>query len=164
MPAAWDINLNSSTALGVICKLICKRKRTPASYMRQHFKDTHSHALNDEEIPKQDRRKSKRQRIDERVRNTENYKTDDRVDAFAHDDHDNWVEHDQFVEADFECGLDCNKMGKFNKDDSDDSHSTEESCLDDENLFNTLMIKIAMTYVYMTWEENERQTCECYID
>jgi hypothetical protein len=28
--------------------------------MRQHFKVTHSHALNDEEIPKQDRRKSKR--------------------------------------------------------------------------------------------------------
>ena len=57
--------------------------------------------------------------IYERVSNTENYKTDDRVDA--HDDHDHWVEHDQFVEADFKCGLGCNKMGKFNKDDSDDS-------------------------------------------
>ena len=28
--------------------------RTLASHMRQHFKVAHSHALNDEEIPKQD--------------------------------------------------------------------------------------------------------------
>ncbi len=47
--------------------------RTPASYMRQHFKVTHSHALNDEEIPKQGRRKSKWQHVDERVPTTENY-------------------------------------------------------------------------------------------
>ena len=65
---------------------------TLASYIRQHFKVTHSHALNDEEIPKQDRIKSKQQRVDEKVCNTKNYSTDDRVDA--HDDHDNWVEHD----------------------------------------------------------------------
>jgi hypothetical protein len=42
--------------------------------MRQHFKVTHSHALNDEEIPKQDRRKSKWQCGDERVCNTETTK------------------------------------------------------------------------------------------
>ena len=60
--------------------------------MRQHFKVTHGHALNDEEIPKQDHRKSKWQHVVKRVCNTENYNTDDRVDA--HDDHDNWVEHD----------------------------------------------------------------------
>ena len=41
--------------------------RSPASYMRQHFKVTHDHALNDEEIPKQ-----AWQRVDERVRNTVN--------------------------------------------------------------------------------------------
>jgi hypothetical protein len=35
--------------------------------MRQHFRVTHSHALKDEEIPKQDCRKSKWQCIDERV-------------------------------------------------------------------------------------------------
>ena len=99
---------------------------------------------------------------DERVCNTKNYKTDDRVDA--HDDHDNWVEHDQFVEADFECGLDCNKMGKFNKDDSDDSQSMEEACIDDKNLFNPLMIQTAMTDVLMTWEEIDRQTNQCFID
>ena len=40
---------------------------TPASYMRQHFKVTFNHALNDEEIPKQDHRKCKRQCVDERV-------------------------------------------------------------------------------------------------
>ena len=78
--------------------------------------------------------KSKQQRIDERVCNAENYKTDDRVDA--HDDHDNWVEHNQFVEADFECGLGCNEMGKFNKDDSDAIHrqSREEACIEDKKI------------------------------
>jgi hypothetical protein len=68
--------------------------------MRQHFKVTHSHALNDEEIPKQDCRKSKRQRVNERICNTENYKTHDKVDD--NEDHNRWAEHDQFVEADFE--------------------------------------------------------------
>jgi len=58
--------------------------RTPVSYMRQHFKVTHSHALNDKAIPKQDYRKNKRQCVDESVCNTENYNTYDRVDA--HDD------------------------------------------------------------------------------
>jgi hypothetical protein len=52
--------------------------------MRQHFKVTHSHALNDKAIPKQDHRKNKRQCVDESVCNTENYNTYDRVDA--HDD------------------------------------------------------------------------------
>ena len=55
-------------------------------------------------------KKNKRQRIDDIVP-TETYKTDDRVDA--HDDHDSCVEHDQFVEADFECGLDSDKMGNL---------------------------------------------------
>ena len=59
--------------------------------MRQHFRITHTHALNDDEIPTQDRKKSKRQRIDKIVP-TETYKTDDRVDA--HDDNDSCVEHD----------------------------------------------------------------------
>jgi hypothetical protein len=144
-------------------KTFMRLGHTPASFMRQHFKVTHSHALSDEEIPNQDHRRSKRKRVDERVRNTENHKADDRVDAEAHDGHDNWVEHNQFAEADFECGLDCNKMGKFNKDDSDDSHSTEEACIDDKNLFNPLMIQTTMTDMYTTWEENERQTYECYI-
>ena len=44
-------------------------------------------------------------------------------------------------------------MGKFNKDDSDDSQSLEEACIDDKNLFNSLMIQTAMTDVSMTWEE-----------
>ena len=136
--------------------------RSPASYMMQHFKVTYSHALNDKEIPKQDRRTRKRQRIDERVRNTENYKTDDRVDD--PEDHDHWAEHDQFREADFECDVDCNEMGRFNKVDSDDSQSTEEACVDDENLFTPLVIKSAMTDVLTTWKEIERQTYECYID
>ncbi len=136
--------------------------RSPSSYMRQHFKVTHIHALNDEEIPKQDRRKSKRQRVDEKVRNTANYKTHDKVDD--HEDHDRWAEHDPFVEADFECGVDCNEMGKFNKDDSDDIQSTEEACLDDKNLCTPLMIKNAMTDVLTTWEEIEKKTYECYID
>lgn len=132
--------------------------RSPSSYMRQHFKVTHIHALNDEEIPKQDRRKSKRQRVDEKVRNTANYKTHDKVDD--HEDHDRWAEHDPFVEADFECGVDCNEMGKFNKDDSDDIQSTEEACLDDKNLCTPLMIKNAMTDVLTTWEEIENKTYE----
>ena len=122
--------------------------------MRQHFKVTHSHALNDEEIPTPDRRKIKRQCIDERVLNSENYNTPDKVDD--HEDHDCWAEHDQLVEADFECGVHCNKMGKFNKDDSDDIQSTEEACLDDENLCTPLMIKNALTEVLMTWEEIEK--------
>jgi hypothetical protein len=42
--------------------------------MMQHLKVTHSHALNEEETTKQDRRKSKRQHVNERVHNTENYK------------------------------------------------------------------------------------------
>ena len=129
--------------------------RSPSSYMRQHFKVTHIHALNDEEIPKQDRRKSKRQRVDEKVRNTANYKTHDKVDD--HEDHDRWAEDDPFVEADFECGVDCNEMGKFNEDDSDDIQSTEEACLDDKNLCTPLMIKNAMTDVLTTWEEIEKK-------
>jgi hypothetical protein len=28
--------------------------------------------------------------------------------------------------------VDCNEMGKFNKDDSDDSQSAEEACVDDQ--------------------------------
>ena len=75
-------------------------------------------------MPKQDWRKSKLQCINERACNTEHYKTDDRVDY--HKDHDHWAEHGQFVEADIECFVDCNEMGKFNKDDSDDSQSTEK--------------------------------------
>ena len=59
-------------------------------------------------------------------------KTDDRVDD--HEDHDCWAEHDQFVDADFECGVDCNKMGKFNKDDHDDSQSMEEACIDHKKM------------------------------
>ena len=55
-------------------------------------------------------------------------------------------------------------MGRFNKDDSDDSQSTEEACVDDENLFTPLVIKNAMTDVLTTCEEIERQTYECYID
>jgi hypothetical protein len=86
--------------------------------------------------------------VNERVGNTENYKTDDRVDD--HEDHDCWAEHDQFVEADFECDVECNKMGKFNKDDSDESQSTEEACRDDENLFTPLVIKNAMTDMLTT--------------
>jgi hypothetical protein len=46
-------------------------------------------------------------------------------------------------------------MGKFNKDDSDDSQSTEEACIDDENLFTPLMITNAMTDVLLTLEEIE---------
>ena len=61
------------------------------------------------------------------------------------------------VEADFKCGVDCNEMGKCNKDDSDDIQSTEETCLDDENLCIPLMIKNAMTDVLMTWEEIEKK-------
>ena len=68
------------------------------------------------------------------------------------------------VEADFECGVDFNKMGKFNKDDYDDSQSTEEACMDDENLFIPLMIKNAMTDVLTTWKEIEGQTYEFYND
>jgi hypothetical protein len=119
--------------------------------MRQHVKITHSHAL--KEIPKQDRKKSKWQRIDISVRNTENYKTDEGFDD--HEDHDSWAEQDQFVEADFECGVDCNEMGKFNKDDSDDSRSMEEACIDEENLFTPLMIKNAMADVFTTRKEIE---------
>ena len=74
------------------------------------------------------------------------------------------MEHDQFVEADFACGLDCNEMGKINKDESDDSQSMEDICVDDENLFNPLMIQGAMTDVSTTWEEIDQQTNECYID
>ena len=48
-------------------------------------------------------------------------------------------------------------MGKFNKDDSDDSQSMEESCIDDENLFTPLMIKNAMTDELTTWEEIEKK-------
>ena len=54
-------------------------------------------------------------------------------------------------------------MGKFNKDDSDDSQSMEEACLDDKNLCTPLMIKNAMTDVLTIWEEIEK-TYECYID
>ena len=54
-------------------------------------------------------------------------------------------------------------MGNFNRDDSDDSQSMEEACIDDENLFNPLMIQTAMTDVSTTWED-DRQTYECYID
>ena len=64
------------------------------------------------------------------------------------------MEHDQFVEADFGCGVDCNKMGKFYKDDSDDIQSMEEACLDDKNLCTPLMIKDAMTDVLTTWKGN----------
>ena len=74
------------------------------------------------------------------------------------------MEHDQFVEADFACGLDCNEMGKINKDESDDSQSMEDICVDDENLFNPLMIQTAMTDVLTAWEEIDQQTFECYID
>ncbi len=59
--------------------------------MRQHFKITHSYALNNDKIPTQDHKNSKWQHIDERVPITETHKTDDRVDT--HDDHDNCVEH-----------------------------------------------------------------------
>ncbi len=67
------------------------------------------------------------------------------------------MEYDQFVEADFECGVDCNEMGKFNKDDSDDSQSMEEACCDDKNLFTPLMMKNATTDVLMTWKEIEKK-------
>ena len=158
MSAARDVNQNFYAALFVQVHLqnrtFVRFGRSPSSYMRQHFKVTHSHALNDEEIPKQDLRKSKRQRVDERGRNTENYKTHDRGDD--HQGHDRWVEHDQFVEADFECGVDCNEMGKFNKDDSDDIQSTEEACLDDENLCTPLMIKNAKPDVLTTWEDIDK--------
>ena len=63
-----------------------------------------------------------------------------------------------------QCDVDCNEMGRFNKDDSDDSQSMEEACVDDKNLFTPLVIKNAMTEVLTTWEEIERQTYECYID
>ena len=63
------------------------------------------------------------------------------------------MEHDHFVEADFECGLDCNEMGKFNKDDSDDHQSMEDVCINDKNLFNPLMIQTAMTDASTTWKE-----------
>ncbi len=57
------------------------------------------------------------------------------------------------TEADFECGVDCNEMGKFNKDDSDDIHSIEEVCL--ESLCTPLLIKNAMTDTWTTWEDLE---------
>jgi hypothetical protein len=50
-------------------------------------------------------------------------------------------------------------MGKFNKDDSDDSQLTEEACLDDKNLFTPLMMKNAMTDVLTTYDmERNRKT------
>ena len=54
MSAARDVNQNFYAVLFVICKFICKIEH----YTKQHFKVTHSHALNDEEIPKQDCRKA----------------------------------------------------------------------------------------------------------
>jgi hypothetical protein len=66
------------------------------------------------------------------------------------------MQQDQFVEADFECGVDCNKMGKFNKDESDDIQSMEEACIDDKKLLPPLMIKNAMTDMLTTWEEIEK--------
>jgi hypothetical protein len=44
-----------------------------------------------------------------------------------------WVEGKNFGDADFECELDCKKMGKVNKDDSDDSHSMEKACMMTKN-------------------------------
>jgi hypothetical protein len=38
-------------------------------------------------------------------------------------------------------------MGKFNKDDSDDSQSIEEACVDEEIVLTPLVIKNAMTDV-----------------
>jgi hypothetical protein len=97
--------------------------------MRQHFKVAHRHALSDKEIPTQDHQKGKRQRVEY-------------VDVDSHEDHDLVEEHDIFGDS-VEYGVDCNDMGDFNEDDTGDSQSTAEDCIDDKNLFNPLLIQNA---------------------
>ncbi len=49
-------------------------------------------------------------------------------------------------------------MGRFNKDDSDDSQSMEETCIDDKKNFTPFLIKNAMTDMLTTWKEIEQHT------
>jgi hypothetical protein len=97
---------------------------------------SHSYTLNDKEISKKDHRKSKWQHIYDSSCNLEKDKTDD-CDVDHHDDQDPWVEQDLWGDTDFEFRLDFKDMGERNEDDSDDSQSTEEACIED-NFFQSI--------------------------
>ena len=60
--------------------------------------------------------------------------------------------------------VDYNDMGDINGNDSYDSQSMEEACIDDKNLFNPVVIQIAIADQLMAWDEIEKQTFECYYD
>ena len=51
------------------------------------------------------------------------------------------------------CGVDCNDMGDFNEDDTDDSQSTAEDYMDDKNLFNPLLIQNAKDNQLTEWHD-----------
>ncbi len=74
------------------------------------------------------------------------------------------MEHNQFVGSDLIVVLAPMNWALFHKDDSDGSQTSEEACIDDENLFNPLMIQTVITDVSTMWEEIDQQTYECYID
>ena len=86
--------------------------------MRQHFEVAHRHALSDIEIPTQDRQKGKQQCVEY-------------AEVYSHEDHDLVVEQDIFGDSGG-CGVDCNDMGDFNKDDTGDSQSMAEDYMDDK--------------------------------
>ena len=85
--------------------------------MRQHFKVAHRHVWSDKEISTQDFQKGKQQHVEY-------------AEVYSHEDHDLVEEHDIFGDS-VECGVDCNDMGDFNKDDTDDSQSMAEDYMDD---------------------------------
>ncbi len=52
-------------------------------------------------------------------------------------------EHNIFRDS-VECSVDSNDMDYFNKNDTGDSQSMAEDCIDDKNLCNPLLIQNAM--------------------
>ena len=72
-------------------------------------------------------------------------------------------EHDIFGDSGG-CGVDCNDMGDFNKDDTGDSQSIAEDYMDDKNLFNPLLIQNAMDNQLIEWDDIQNKIFECYHD
>ena len=71
--------------------------------------------------------------------------------------------HDIFRDSG-ECGVDCNDMDSFNKDDTGDSQSMAEDYMDDKNLFNPLLIQNAMDIPLAEWDDIQNKIFECYHD
>jgi hypothetical protein len=72
-------------------------------------------------------------------------------------------EHNLFADS-VEYGVDCSDICDFNEDNTGDSQSTAEDCIDGKNLFNPLLIQNEMENQLTEWDDIQNEIFDRYND